>query len=311
MPVWNVQKSIEIDAPVSKVYQIVSDYRTWTTWSPWLIAEPQANVDISDTSNQVGSTYHWSGSVVGEGRLEHLRLETDRLVEDRLDFIRPTKSESKTGFKLEAIANRTKLVWWIDGNLPWYLFFLTPMIKTMVGMDYQRGLTMIAELAETGSISSKTEVLGVESISPLRVAGFQDQSSVYSINESMEQMLPKLQDEYREQGMPNEGSMVAVYTQFNMKKETFSYILGKAIPDSLLIPTQSKLKEWKHPACRALHVRHTGSYKHLGNAWSVANRIASHQKLKLNRSACFEIYTNSPVDTPEESLQTDLYLPLR
>jgi hypothetical protein len=31
MPVWNVQKSIEIDAPVSKVYQMVSDYRTWTT----------------------------------------------------------------------------------------------------------------------------------------------------------------------------------------------------------------------------------------------------------------------------------------
>ena len=311
MPVWNVQKSIEINAPVSKVYQMVSDYRTWTSWSPWLIAEPQAKVDISDRSNQVGSTYHWSGTVVGEGKLEHVRLEQDRLVEAQLSFLRPMKSVCKTDFKLEAIGDRTRLVWSIDGNLPWYLFFLTPMVKTMVGMDYQRGITMIAELAETGRISSKTEVLGIESISSLRIAGFKAQSSVYSTNQSMEQMLPKLQDEYREQGMPKEGSMVAVYTQFNVKKEFFDYILGIAIPDSLLIPTQSKLTEWKNPACRALHVRHTGSYKHLGNAWSVANRIANHQKLKLNRSACFEIYTNSPVDTPEESLQTDLYLPLR
>ena len=311
MPVWNVQKSIEIDAPVSKVYQMVSDYRTWTTWSPWLIAEPQAKVDISDRSNQVGSTYHWSGKVVGEGRLEHLRLETDRLVEDRLDFIRPTKSKSKTGFKFEAIANRTKLVWSIDGNLPWYLFFLTPMIKTMVGMDYQRGLMMIKELAETGRITSSTEVLGIESIPPIRVAGLQAQSSVFNIEQSMEEMLVKLESEYQNQGMPKEGAMVAVYTRFKVKQGIFEYLLGRAIPDTLLIPTHSSLKEWKFPKARALHVRHTGSYKHLGNAWSIANRIAEHQKLKLNRSASFEIYTNSPHDNPEGSLQTDLYLPLR
>jgi len=311
MPVWNVQKSIEIDAPVSKVYQMVSDYRTWTSWSPWLIAEPQAKVDISDRSNQVGSTYHWSGKVVGEGRLEHLRLETDRLVEDCLDFIRPTKSKSKTGFKFEAIGDRTRLVWSIDGNLPWYLFFLPPMIETMLGMDYQRGLMMIKELAETGRITSSTEVLGIESIPPIRVAGLQAQSSVFNIEQSMEEMLVKLESEYQDQGMPKEGAMVAVYTRFKVKQGIFEYLLGRAIPDTLLIPTPSSLKEWKFPQARALHVRHTGSYKHLGNAWSIANRIAEHQKLKLNRSASFEIYTNSPHDNPEESLQTDLYLPLR
>jgi effector-binding domain-containing protein len=228
-----------------------------------------------------------------------------------LDFIRPTKSESKTGFKLEAIANRTKLVWWIDGNLPWYLFFLTPMIKTMVGMDYQRGLMMIKELAETGRITSSTEVLGIESIPPIRVAGLQAQSSVFNIEQSMEEMLVKLESEYQDQGMPKEGAMVAVYTRFKVKQGIFEYLLGRAIPDTLLIPTPSSLKEWKFPQARALHVRHTGSYKHLGNAWSIANQIAKHQKLKLNRSASFEIYTNSPHDNPEESLQTDLYLPLR
>jgi effector-binding domain-containing protein len=311
MPVWNVQKSIEIDAPVSKVYQMVSDYRTWTIWSPWLIAEPQAKVDISDRSNQVGSTYHWSGKVVGEGKIEHVRLEQDRLVEAQLSFLRPMKSVCKTDFKLEAIGDRTRLVWSIDGNLPWYLFFLPPMIETMLGMDYQRGLMMIKELAETGRITSSTEVLGIESIPPIRVAGLQAHCSVFNIEQSMEEMLVKLESEYQDQGMPKEGAMVAVYTRFKVKQGIFEYLLGRAIPDSLLIPTHSSLKEWKFPQARALHVRHTGSYKHLGNAWSIANRIAEHQKLKLNRSASFEIYTNSPHDNPEESLQTDLYLPLR
>jgi effector-binding domain-containing protein len=185
------------------------------------------------------------------------------------------------------------------------------MIETMLGMDYQRGLTMIKELAETGRITSSTEVLGIESIPPIRVAGLQAQSSVFNIQQSMEEMLGKLESEYQDQGMPKEGAMVAVYTRFKVKQGIFEYLLGRAIPDSLLIPTPSSLKEWKFPQARALHVRHTGSYKHLGNAWSIANRIADHQKLKLNRSASFEIYTNSPHDNPEESLQTDLYLPLR
>ncbi|MCY3005635.1 MAG: SRPBCC family protein [Planctomycetota bacterium] len=259
MPVWNVQKSIEIDAPVSKVYELVSDYRNWTTWSPWLIAEPQTKVDISDRSNQAGSTYHWSGTVVGEGKLEHVRLEQDRLVEAQLSFLRPQKAVCKTDFKLEPIGDRTRFIWSIDGNLPWYLFFLTPMIKTMVGMDYQRGLTMIAELAETGSITSSTEVLGVVSIPAIRVAGFQAQSSVFSIQQSMEETLGKLASEYLEMGMPQEGAMVAVYTRFEVKQGIFEYLLGRAIPDSLLIPTQSKLKEWKLPKGRALHVGHTGS----------------------------------------------------
>ncbi|MFM7516908.1 MAG: SRPBCC family protein, partial [Pirellula sp.] len=41
MPSWNVARSIEIAAPVSKVYDLISDFNTWTSWSPWLIADPK------------------------------------------------------------------------------------------------------------------------------------------------------------------------------------------------------------------------------------------------------------------------------
>jgi effector-binding domain-containing protein len=105
--------------------------------------------------------------------------------------------------------------------------------------------------------------------------------------------------------------MIAVYTKFLIKEGVFEYLLGYMIPESLILPTQSSLREWRQGAGRALHVEHIGSYRHLGNAWSVANQIARHKKLKQCRTGTYEIYTTTPPQTPEALLQTDIYLPLR
>ena len=105
--------------------------------------------------------------------------------------------------------------------------------------------------------------------------------------------------------------MIAVYTRFLIKEGIFEYILGYAIPETLILPLHSPLKDWKQPKGQALHVRHVGSYRHLGNAWSAANQIARHKRLRLCKTGTYEIYTTSPNEVPEESLQTDLYLPCK
>ena len=311
MPAWATQKTIQIDAPVSKVYSLVSDFHTWTAWSPWLIADPKTKVEVTQTSDQIGSKYHWTSDIVGEGELEHKTLELNKYVECELRFIRPMKSVCKTAFQLHTVGDKTEMTWSIDGNLPWYLFWLRPTIIAMIGMDYHRGLSMIRDLAQQGSIPSRTEVIGVESFPAIRLAGFPSSGSFYSMGDSMAPVIQRIDQEYREEGLPKEGTMVAVYTRFDMQKASIEYILGRAIPETLIMPSHSKLTDWRHPACRALHVRHIGSYEHLGNAWSVANRIAQHQKLKLSRCAGVEMYTTHPADTPKDQYQTDVYLPLR
>lgn len=311
MAKWSVDRSIEIDAPVSKVFELVSDFRTWTSWSPWLIADPQTKVDISQPADQIGSTYHWSSDIVGEGELEHRVVERNSYLESRLQFIRPMKSTCKTDFRFEPVDQRTRLTWTIQGTLPWYLFWLKPMITSMIGMDYQRGLMMIRELSSRGTLSTRTEVLGVESFASIRIAGFPARVSLQDIGGSISEAIARLQKEYREEGLPLEGALTAVYTRFNMRNSEVDYLIGRAIPETLIMPTHSTLTEIRHPSCRALHIRHTGSYEHLGNAWSVANRIAQHQRLKLDPRARFEIYATMPTETPDHELQTDIYLPLR
>ena len=63
---------------------------------------------------------------------------------------------------------------------------------------------------------------------------------------------------------------------------------------------------------RALKVIHTGSYHHLGNAWSTAIANQRQQKLKPSKQqAPFEKYLNDPSETAADQLVTEIYIPLR
>jgi len=74
MPSYHVAREVEILASPQRVYEVLADYRTWKTWSPWLISEPEALVTVSDDPSSVGSQYAWKGKVTGEGELQHRKL---------------------------------------------------------------------------------------------------------------------------------------------------------------------------------------------------------------------------------------------
>jgi len=311
MPSWSVARSIEIAAPVSKVYELIADFNTWTSWSPWLIADPQTTVQISDVPDRVGSKYSWKGEVIGQGEITHLSLEPNRLVQTDLRFIRPMQAVCKTGFQLESHGQKTLLTWNIDGSLPWFLFWLKPAIIGGIGDDYQRGLLMIRELAERGKISSQIDNMGIETFATLRIAGIEGTTGLFEFGQSFDQMRSRLDREYREEGLPLEGLLVSVLKCTTSGPQGIEFLIGRAIPDSLVLPSHSKLVEWRYPACKVFHIRHTGSHEHLPNALSVADRLVKHQRLKLDKRFKLLIHTTLPPETPADQLQTDLYLPLR
>ncbi len=186
MPKYRVEKAIAIASEPIKVYETVADYSTWTTWSPWLISEPTAKVTVSSDPSSVGSLYAWQGAMNGEGELEHKLLVPGEKVEDELRFIKPFKAICKTAFHMSRVPNGTQLSWSLDASLPWYLFWMIPFMKTFIGMDYQRGLNMLKDLIETGSIPSQTIVHGKEPIAKFHMAGIAGSCPVEAIGPSMD-----------------------------------------------------------------------------------------------------------------------------
>ena len=66
------------------------------------------------------------------------------------------------------------------------------------------------------------------------------------------------------------------------------------------------------PALEVHTVRHTGSYKHLGNAWTTAQMMLRNKEFKHNKSIdTFELYLNDPEQTTEQELVTDICFPVK
>ena len=311
MPKYHVAESIEIEASPEEVFDLVVDFNRWTTWSPWLIAEPDAKVTVTGDGTTIGDVYAWFGNVTGEGEVEHRVLERGKRIVDELRFIKPFKSVCEAGFQLAPTAKGTKLTWTMDGKMPFFMFWMIPMMKTFIGMDFRRGLLMIKDLQETGAIHSQCTVNESASVGPIRMAGIAAECSVKDVGISMEKAMQVADQEFKAAGLPMDGEMLAAYTKFKAAKGEFAYIVGYTIPAGTDVPSSSKLTTYDVPQTKAFHVKHVGPYKHLGNGWSVANQLVRFKKMKQAKCAALEIYRNSPCDTSENELDTDIYIPLR
>jgi len=309
MPKFNIVRSIKIEAAPEKAFDVVADYGSWTTWSPWLCAEPDAKVTISDDANSVGSVYAWVGDVVGQGEIEHVKLDRPKLIEQDIRFLKPFKSRSDVSFTFEEVDGGTRMSWAMAGSMPWFLFWMIPMMKTMISMDYDRGLKMLKEYIETGKILSKTVVRGVEQVDALKMCGVRNTCQFDEIGPTMSADIQKAHDQLQANDIPVDCAPITVYHDLNFKTMVFEYTTGYVVPESTNTP--QGLNSWSMPAGKALAVEHTGSYDNLGNAWSAANQILRYKKLKQSKVGTYEIYKNSPEDTAPADLITEIYLPLK
>lgn len=309
MPKFSVAESIEIEASPERVFDVVSDFSTWTTWSPWLCAEPEATVEVTDDPKSVGSGYSWNGEIVGQGEMKHMVLEPSvRIVED-LRLLKPWKSQADVAFDFEKLSAGTKLTWSMDSSMPWFMFWMIPTMKSMIGMDYERGLKMLKEYIETGSVLSETRVRGVESVGPINVAGKRHQCTLDTLGPLMSEAIDKSAKVLQQHNVQICGEKIAVYHNFDMKTRTFDFTAGHIVSDP--VSGIDSLSVWSLPRGEALAVEHTGSYDNLGNSWSAAYQHARYKKLKQSKVGTFEIYKNDPETTSVADLKTEVFLPLK
>jgi effector-binding domain-containing protein len=309
MPKYHVQQSIRIDASVDKVRAAIEDFSEWSHWSPWLCMEPSAKVTVSGTPGKPSHNYHWEGDLVGSGSMT-LTANDGKLLLMDLEFLKPFKSSAKVAMQLRRISdNQTEVVWSMDSQVPFFLFFLAGMIKVMIGRDFERGLKMLKEYTETGDVASRTEVVGIVDMPQSYFVGKEDECSMSEIGPSMEQAFCDLHQSCHTEGIPIEGPPGALYGKVDLKRNHCRYTAFMSVPSGTQLTgaTSGTVGGYK-----ALKVVHTGSYRHLGNAWGTAMTYQRCKKLKPLRSQFpFELYRSDPEQTPEKEIVTEIYVPLR
>jgi effector-binding domain-containing protein/uncharacterized protein YndB with AHSA1/START domain len=315
MPAYQVQRSILISAPRQQVFDAVVDFNTWSKWSPWLCSDKEASVTVSSDPQSVGSTYHWVGPVVGEGEIEHKKIDPPGRIEDELKFIKPFRSVSNVCFEVVEKGEQTEISWNMKGRLPWFLFWLKSSLQTFIGMDFRRGLLMLKDFVQHGTIESNTEIRGVQPVQPLIMIGIRGSAQIENISDAMDACFGQLESAIKTSGIAiGNAKMISAYDSFNMKSGEMKFTCGYIVPSGTPLSniTGNPLVTVVLPGGQAMAVRHTGAYKHLGNAWSAAHSNMRHQKCKqVKKGIAYEIYRNNPDTTDSKDLVTDIFIPVR
>ncbi len=299
MPKLFVKKSITVNQPIEKVNKFLADFNNWRIWSPWLLAEPEAQVTVTEH----GSRYAWTGNRVGAGEMELLKNSPNK-IEFSLIFLKPWKSKAKTHFELSETNSGTQITWVMNGNLPFFLFWMKKMTETFVGMDYNRGLMMIKDFLENGKINSKVEILGTSTFAATKLIAVSNTTSLDNIGEKMQADFNKLEA----LGLDSKLAL-ALYPKFDMVNNKIDYKCAIGVQE-FPADLSNDFEKIELPELKVVKIKHTGEYKHIGNAWTTAQMMIQHKEFKHQKAyAPFELYINNPKTTSPAELITEVCYP--
>ena len=149
----NYEKSITIAADSEKVWQYIYKLSAMDRWSPWSSKDPDIKMTLTGTDGNVGAKQSWVSKVknVGEGSQTIDKIVKPKLVETKLEFIKPFKSKADAYVKLSQEGNYTIVTWGFKSKMPYpmNLMKLFMNFEKSMDTDFGQGLGKLKELCES------------------------------------------------------------------------------------------------------------------------------------------------------------------
>ena len=149
---FSVQRAAKINAPPEKIFPLINDFHSWSSWSPWEKLDPTMKRTHSGAQSGKGAVYEWEGNAkVGTGRMEIVDATAPSKVAIKLDFLKPIEGHNIAEFTLEPQGGSTNVTWVMRGPAT----FLSKIIQVFVSMDSMIGKEFDAGLANLKAIAEK------------------------------------------------------------------------------------------------------------------------------------------------------------
>lgn len=148
---FTVERSKVIAASQADVWPHISELPAFLAWNPWHDLDPDQTVTFSDPQTGVGSWYTWKGNdQVGSGKMTVTALEEPNKATQDLEFVEPFASQAKVTLASAAVEGGTQVTWTMESQNDFMgkMAGLFMDMETMIGNDFDRGLTELATVAQ-------------------------------------------------------------------------------------------------------------------------------------------------------------------
>ena len=147
----HVERSIVINAPQAEVFDTVNSIRRFNEFSPWVGTGPTVQYTYEGPDHGVGAKMSWPrmGGDGGTDSNEIVESSAPGGVRMRIS----SENTADVAFVLEPVDGGTRVTWTFDidfgNNLIWRSYGL--MLDEIVGPDYEKGLTKLKQVMESGN----------------------------------------------------------------------------------------------------------------------------------------------------------------
>jgi uncharacterized protein YndB with AHSA1/START domain len=155
---FRVERMAAIYAPANQIFDLISDFRHWASWSPFEKLDPAMKKTFSGAASGVGAVYNWEGNgKAGAGRMEIVEAVLPSKIAIKLDFLKPFEGHNTAEFTLDAHGGSTDVTWAMYGpqNFMFKVFSMFFSMDKMMGKDFSAGLANLKAIAEARTVVSK------------------------------------------------------------------------------------------------------------------------------------------------------------
>lgn len=309
----NIARSIKIHQSPVDVYNIIADLTQWNAWSPWLHLEPTAKTQLSGSPRAIGQSQTWEGEVIGSGKMTLQQLNPGQNIVIHLEFFKPWKNVATVCFELEKRnLEETLVTWKMECSLPFFMFFFKNQMMAFMVSDFDRGLKMLREYAETGTVLSRSTYLGVKEIQGFQIVAKRSNCTIADLSKVMSTEFQKMMELVNKNELNSPQVALSLTHKFHVLKgecehsTAYQYKLDERVK----VPQGYYLLRIKDH--KTIAVEHLGSYRHLGNSWGMAMSYLRGKKFKARKDiAMYEVYVTNPQNTSEKDTVTQIFIPIR
>ena len=303
---YRVSRSLDIDAPLPRVFAAVVDFRTWPEWSPWLLHEPDARVEFSEHPEREGGYFSWDGERIGAGKLTHESIVDGKRILGRIEFIRPFRSVSTVRWEFEPAGERTRVTWQMEGRMPFLLRFMTRRIEPMVGRDYDLGLALLNGYLNAETAHPRINFVGEETLEDFSYWAVPSRGTLRQLEAARKPAIEALRVAARgRSGLP-----LTLYRNLDPLQPGYDAEIALPIADTT---PDSNYTRRRFSGGRYFRLDIRGSHEFLPLGWYA---LASHVRMLGIKPdggrRALEIYHDDPATTVDSNeILTALYLPIR
>ncbi|MEZ4687064.1 MAG: SRPBCC family protein [Bacteroidia bacterium] len=295
-----LERSVDIDASVEKVFSHVSSMEAQHEWSPWVAMAPDGTYNFEGEKGAVGSVYSWDTDHpnVGAGSQTIASVTPNERIDSRLAFTKPNQGEADAYVTVAGNdQGGTKTTWGFASEVPFFMrgMMLVFSMEKMMGPVFDQGLGKLKEIAESDAGGDASYSINMQDMDAMTLAGKRQRISMDALHETYSTVLPATAEAVGKAGVEPAGMPASLTFEWNEEEKMVDLFIGMPVPAGTRI---DGLEIINLPASRAAVIDYYGPYEGLEKPHMAMNQHLAANNISY-RWPVMEIYASDPGQEPD------------